>query len=446
MARPAFPVPAPCPEREGRATGKGHIAAAGTINYALIVTHQQHKAIMSALIFPVPEPACGGRRPGNARPAGPECRRGADSGPAVTWAGAPPGSPHNRPRILPVFLPFAGCPTRCVFCAQDVQTGQRGGTATVVRALAQAETRLEHEARQMDGARDIGGTPEPGKSPAPLEIAFYGGTFTLLPEAERAACLDLARRWLQRGVICRVRCSTRPDAVTERDLAGLRAAGMDCVELGVQSFDDAALSASGRGYAGEAARAACAMVAGAGLELGVQLMPGMPGVTPEVFRADVRTALLPDTGGTPPLAAFLRFYPCLVLRGTPLAERWRAGDYAPWLLETTVDALAGGLLAAWARGVAVVRMGLSPEDGLDDAVLAGPVHPALGQLAKAEALRRHVAAHVARLPGPPARFGVPRRLRGLLWGHANGLVDAYAAMGITRAMVHWRDDDNFSLE
>ncbi|NHZ46520.1 radical SAM protein, partial [Desulfovibrio sp. XJ01] len=50
------------------------------------------------------------------------------------------------------------------------------------------------------------------------------------------------------------------------------------------------------------------------------------------------------------------------------------------------------------------------------------------------------------LPGPPVRLGVPRRLRGLLWGHANGLVDAYAAMGITRAMVHWRDDDSFTLE
>jgi hypothetical protein len=348
-----------------------------------------------------------------------------------------------------------------VFCAQDVQTGQRGGAHGVAHALAQAEARLEQEARRqqetpMAGdeagpdhppAPDTGrGAPAREDSPPPLEIAFYGGTFTLLPEAERAACLELAARWRQRGVVCRVRCSTRPDAVTERGLAALRASGMDCVELGVQSFDDAALAAASRGYAGSVARAACAMVADAGLELGVQLMPGMPGVTPEVFRADVRTALLPDADGAAPLTAFLRFYPCLVLRGTPLAERWRTGDYSPWPLDTTVDALAEGLLAAWARGVAVVRMGLSPEDGLDDAVLAGPIHPALGQLAKAEALRRHVAAHLARLPGPPARLGVPRRLRGLLWGHANGLVDAYAAMGITRAMVHWRDDDSFTLE
>lgn len=410
---------------------------------------------MSALIFPVPEPRCGVRLPVPAMPAWLD-----ESGPRPGAGCASVATQRKRPRILPVFLPFAGCPTRCVFCAQDVQTGQRGGANGIAHALEQAEARLEHEARLLQEATTGGGsapgspsTPNAGRgasaldaSPSPLEIAFYGGTFTLLPEAERDACLELAHRWRQRGVVCRVRCSTRPDAVTERGLTALRTAGMDCVELGVQSFDDAALDAASRGYAGSVARAACAMVAGAGLELGVQLMPGMPGVTPEVFRADVHTALLPDADGAIPLAAFLRFYPCLVLRGTPLAERWRAGSYVPWPLDTTVDALADGLLAAWARGVAVVRMGLSPEDGLDDAVLAGPVHPALGQLVKAEALRRHVAAHLARLPGPPVRLGVPRRLRGLLWGHANGLVDAYAAMGITRAMVHWRDDDSFTLE
>ena len=409
---------------------------------------------MSALIFPVPEPvcaSCGGRAGRESRPAAPRPAARAETarGPALLPAAAKAGTVRSRPRILPVFLPFAGCPSRCVFCAQDVQTGQRGGADSIARALEQAEARLELEARAMDKAREADtpqGADAPQPAPGPLEIAFYGGTFTLLPEAERAACLDLAARWRERGVVCRVRCSTRPDAVTERGLANLRAAGMDCVELGVQSFDDAALDAACRGYAGSVARAVCAMVAGAGLQLGVQLMPGMPGVTPEVFRADVRTALLPDAAGAHPLASFLRFYPCLVLRGTPLAERWHTGSYAPWSLDTTVDALANGLLAAWARGVAVVRMGLSPEDGLDDAVLAGPVHPALGQLAKAEALRRHVAVQLALLPGPPARFGVPRRLRGLLWGHANGLVDAYAAMGITRAMVHWRDDDNFLLE
>ena len=27
-----------------------------------------------------------------------------------------------RQKIIPVFLPFAGCPGRCIFCAQHAQT------------------------------------------------------------------------------------------------------------------------------------------------------------------------------------------------------------------------------------------------------------------------------------------------------------------------------------
>jgi len=30
----------------------------------------------------------------------------------------------SRPSIVPVFLPFAGCPQRCIFCDQPAQTGQ----------------------------------------------------------------------------------------------------------------------------------------------------------------------------------------------------------------------------------------------------------------------------------------------------------------------------------
>ena len=242
--------------------------------------------------------------------------------------------PFRRARpIVPVFLPFRGCPTRCVFCAQDVQTGQIGARPD----------RILDKARAVLDLRAARGLP-------PAELAFYGGTFTALPETERDACLEFAAAALARGRITAFRCSTRPDCLDAALLARLRQAGCTAVELGVQSFADAALSAARRGYDGAAALRACARVKAAGLALGVQLLPGMPGTSPEIFLADVPLAL--DAG-----ADMLRFYPCLVLAGTGLAGLWRAGVYEPWDMEATLDALARGWLLARAAGTPVIRMG-----------------------------------------------------------------------------------------
>ena len=201
-----------------------------------------------------------------------------------------------HPPVFPVFLPFSGCPVRCVFCAQDRQTGC---------APRQAADALAVAGRQL---RERAGRAHP----AP-ELAFYGGTFTALPPEDFAACLIFARMARHEGLICGLRCSTRPDRLATDRLAALREAGCACVELGVHSFADDALRQSRRGYDGETARAACAAVRAAGMRVGVQLMPGMPGSRPARFLEDVRLAL--ELG-----AACLRFYPCLVLEGTELIK------------------------------------------------------------------------------------------------------------------------------
>ena len=162
---------------------------------------------------------------------------------------------------------------------------------------------------------------------------------------------------MRQGFISGLRCSTRPDSLPPDRLAALREAGCGCVELGVQSFADAPLRESRRGYDGRTAREACAAVQAAGMRAGVQLMPGMPGSRPEHFLADVQLAL--ELG-----AACLRFYPCLVLEGTELAGLWRAGRFRPWPLETVLDVLAEAFALTQRAGVPVIRMGLAPEAGL----------------------------------------------------------------------------------
>ncbi len=196
----------------------------------------------------------------------------------------------------------------------------------------------------------------------------------------------------------------------------------------------------------------------AGLALGVQLLPGMPGHQPEDFLADVRRAL--DLG-----ADMLRFYPCLVLAGTELARRWQQGLYAPWPLPRTLSLLARGWLYARRAGVPVIRMGLAPEPGMEAALLAGPADRNLGGRVLGRALWLHVCACLLRargddaarsevraaalldalLAGGKAPAGLPRAqalylprsCQGFFRGPGDELGTAWAALGITRRNLVW---------
>ncbi|MDR0826311.1 MAG: radical SAM protein [Desulfovibrio sp.] len=326
-------------------------------------------------------------------------------------------------RILPVFLPFAGCATRCIFCAQHIQTGL--GPRTVTEAL-------DETARQLDQAQDRG---------AP-DLAFYGGTFTALAPRDFSLCLDFTRARLADGKICGARCSTRPDQLDAQKARALKEAGFSLLELGVQSFQDTALSLSRRGYDARVAKKACALAKANGLELGIQLMPGMPGLDTAGARGDVRAAIA--------LApACVRLYPCLVLAGTELEDLWRSGSYQPWELARTVDFLADALLRFQAAGIPVIRAGLADTPETVAGTLAGPRHPALGNMVRALALYKYIRNHlrglVPKKTDAACLLTVPRRLQGDFWGHRGELAVKYAKLGLGRASVRWGDREDFVL-
>jgi len=334
-----------------------------------------------------------------------------------------PEPPKDRGRIYPLFLPFSGCAVRCVFCAQHAQTGT--ASTDVLTALERADRDL----REREGR------------PA-LDLAFFGGTFTALPSEDFRACLAFAVRWQEQGFVRRVRCSTRPDAVNASVLASLKAAGFSLLELGVQSFDDAALARSRRGYSAADARRACALVRDSGLELGIQLMPGLPGARPETALRDVE-----ESAALAPACA--RLYPCLVLEDTPLARTWRQGEYVPWSLEQALDFLGPACLILWRAGVPVIRMGLAQEAGLEKNVLAGPYHPDLGGMAKGRALYLYLRERLQAIPRDDSRHGLtlhaPRTWQGAFWGHRGSLEPLYAALGLPRKNIVWWDRDYFAL-
>ncbi len=329
-----------------------------------------------------------------------------------------PEPPKPRSRIWPVYVTFQGCPGRCVFCAQHLQSGRP--PLAPGRVLAEMVAGLEAAAAAGRG---------------PYELAFYGGVFTALPDPWPEQFLEAATAFRHQGLVTRVRCSTRPDACDPATLARLGAAGLDLVELGGQTFDDAVLAAAGRGHDAAAIRRAARDVKAAGLALGLQLLPGLPGHTPECLRRDAAeaAALAPEIA---------RLHPCLVIAGTPLADLFAAGRFVPWDLETALAALAEALPVLWRAGVRVARIGLAPEQGLEAAVLAGPRHPALGARVRARALFALVAAEVAALGGPPGELTVPRRFAGEIFGQAGELLPAYAGLGLPRERIRfWHEEE-----
>jgi hypothetical protein len=256
----------------------------------------------------------------------------------------------------------------------------------------------------------IGGL-SPAQREAGVELAFFGGSFTGLPLETLDELLAQTQDLLARGQAQALRISTHPGLLGPGLLELLARRGVTTVELGIQSTDDAVLAACGRGHSRLEALEACEAVQRAGFRLGVQLMPGLPGAT---AASDLQSAR--DLAALRPQD--FRLYPCLVLQGTPLAASLAAGTFIPLTLDEAVDRCAQALDLFLASGARPLRIGLLDQPGLAAAVLAGPAHPALGELVWARHLATHLASPVGEASGSgPVRLRLQRQLASLLLGH-----------------------------
>lgn len=310
----------------------------------------------------------------------------------------------SRHRILPLFLSGCHCPEECAYCDQETLTGQARpiGGAAVARAVQQA----------LEDTR-------PGDD-RPLELAFYGGTFTALPPAQQNDVLRAAAAARAAGHVARVRVSTHPRWLAPADLERLRAGGVDTIEVGVQSLDDGVLAAARRSVTAAETLAALERVRAAGFTLGVQLMVGLPGAD---RRSDRDTAArLARVGAT-----LARVYATVVMRGSLLAEWWAAGRYTPLDLDEAVVRAADQVEQLEAGRVVVQRIGLHVDEVLRHSALAGPVDPAFGERVRAELAWRRLKALATGTPGERLIVRVPLRERSRWVGHQRANVARFEA-------------------
>ena len=322
--------------------------------------------------------------------------------------------------IIPIFIPHAGCPHQCVFCNQKTISGQK--TAAVEGAKEQINKWLEWVKPSTEN-----------------EAAFYGGSFTGLDLALQKELLALTDELLDRKVVGSVRLSTRPDYIDEERLELLRAHGVKLVELGVQSLDDSVLQKAERGHTAQQVEEAVALLKSYGFKVGVQLMVGMPGQDFASVKATVEQvlALQPDIA---------RIYPLLVIKGTPLAKSYVAGEFEPLTLEEAVRQAAYVYQHLSEVGVKIIRVGLQPDDELcaEGNIIAGPFHPAMGELVQSYLLREQLTPQIleaAELDGEAVLVLCPNKLESKVRGLRNGNITYWKEL-TNKDIIIQKDDSN----
>ena len=123
-------------------------------------------------------------------------------------------------------------------------------------------------------------------------VFFGGGTPSLFPPEAIDRFLQLASARLRFAPNAEITLETNPGTVEHGPFAGYRAAGVNRLSFGVQSFDDGCLQRLGRIHSSGDAERAVKAAQDAGIDnLNIDLMYALPGQTLAMARLDVERAL-----------------------------------------------------------------------------------------------------------------------------------------------------------
>lgn len=262
--------------------------------------------------------------------------------------------------VIPVFIPHQGCPQNCLFCNQISISGTNPTRTDDVHLVQSTVNEWLGKCRKQKKT----------------QLAFYGGSFTCLARERQQNLLHAVQPFIASGAVQSIRLSTRPDCIDDSVCEFLKRHHVTTVELGVQSLDDTVLQASWRGHSAADSIRAMKCIQQAGLELGVQLMPGLPGENSRSWISTVRevATLQPDC---------VRIYPTLVIGGAALAKEYESGAYVPLSMNRAISYCCIAKEYFDKAGITILRMGLQAAESLEKQLIAGPYHPAFGEMVTA---------------------------------------------------------------
>ena len=192
-----------------------------------------------------------------------------------------PSSPQFKalpPLSLYIHIPW--CARKCPYC--DFNSHEARAAIPEERYVAALITDLEQSLPQVWGRRVH-------------SVFFGGGTPSLFSAHGIDAILTAARTRLALAPDAEITLEANPGTVEADKFRDFRAAGVNRLSLGIQSFDPRYLKVLGRIHDGDEARRAVEIAMRNFDNVNLDLMYGLPGQTPDDAGADVEVALGYDT-------------------------------------------------------------------------------------------------------------------------------------------------------
>ena len=179
---------------------------------------------------------------------------------------------------------------------------------------------------------------------------------------------------------------TRPDTITPDNLRMFRQLGCTKIQIGIQSTRQEILDANQRQMSVAQIKRAFSLIRLYGFKIHSHLMVNLLGATPEADKQDFKT-FVTDPGFLPDE---IKLYPCALVSGTQLVQKYRAGAWQPYAKDELVDVLVQDVLAT----PPYVRISRMIRDISATDILVGNKHTNLRQMVEQELAAKDVASRV----------------------------------------------------
>ena len=179
---------------------------------------------------------------------------------------------------------------------------------------------------------------------------------------------------------------TRPDTITPDNLRMFRQLGCTKIQIGIQSTHQEILDANQRQMSVAQIKRAFSLIRLYGFKIHSHLMVNLLGATPEADKQDFKT-FVTDPGFLPDE---IKLYPCALVSGTQLVQKYREGAWQPYAKDELVDVLVQDVLAT----PPYVRISRMIRDISATDILVGNKHTNLRQMVEQELTAKDVASRV----------------------------------------------------